>query len=158
MFRIRNIALLLTLALPATAVAQAPNLSGTWVLQKDKSDFGMMPAPNGRTDVITHAEPSITIKRSIDSDQTGKVTSDLVYAVDGKEWKNKTADGNELTSTLKWDGPVLVVTSLISTPNGDATITDRFSVSADGKTLTQDRLIAIQGQELTQKMVLAKQP
>ena len=29
MFRIRNIALLLTLALPATVAAQVPNLSGT---------------------------------------------------------------------------------------------------------------------------------
>ena len=33
MLRIRNIALLLTLALPAVAAAQAPDLSGTWVLQ-----------------------------------------------------------------------------------------------------------------------------
>ena len=157
MFRIRNIALLMTLALPAAAVAQAPNLSGTWVLQIDKSDFGMMPAPTSRTDVITHAEPNLTIKRSIESQQTGKVSSDLVYAVDGKEWKNTTADGNEIKSTLKWDGAVLVVTSLITTPQGDATITDRFSLSGDGKTLTQDRVISIQGQELTQKMVLAKQ-
>jgi hypothetical protein len=157
MFRIRNIALLLTLALPAAAVAQAPNLSGTWVLQTDKSDFGMMPGPTSRTDVITHAEPNLTIKRTIESEQTGKVSSDLVYAVDGKEWKNKTSDGTEITSTLKWDGAVLVVTSQISTPNGDATITDRFSLSADGKTLTQDRAISVQGQELTQKMVLAKQ-
>jgi len=157
MLRIRNIALLLTLALPAAAAAQAPDLSGTWVLQTDKSDFGMMPAPTSRTDVITHKDPSLTIKRSIVSTQTGSVTSELVYAIDGKEWKNKTADGQELTSTLKWDGPVLVVTSMLNTPNGEATITDRFSVSADGKTMTQDRLISIAGQEITQKMVLAKQ-
>ena len=91
------------------------------------------------------------------SAQTGSVTSDLVYAIDGKEWKNKTADGAELTSTLKWDGQVLVVTSVLNTPQGEATITDRFSLSADGKTMTQDRVIAIQGQEIAQKMVLAKQ-
>ena len=127
------------------------------LLQTDKSDFGMMPGPTSRTDVITHAEPKLTIKRSLESEQTGKVTSDLVYAIDGKEWKNTTADGNELRSTLKWDGAVLVVTSQITTPNGDATITDRFSLSSDGKTMTQDRVISIQGQELTQKMVLAKQ-
>lgn len=157
MFRVRNIALLLTLALPSAVVAQVPNLSGTWVLQADKSDFGMMPGPTSRTDVITHTEPGITIKRSMESSQTGAVSTELVYGVDGKEWKNKLSDGNEITSTLKWDGPVLVVTSLISTPNGDATITDRFSLSADGKTLTQDRAISVQGQELTQKMVLAKQ-
>jgi hypothetical protein len=157
MFRTRNIALLLTLALPATAVAQAPDLSGTWVLQVDKSDFGPMPGPTKRTDVITHKEPSLTVKRSVESPQNGAATSELVYAVDGKEWKNKTADGNELTSTLKWDGAVLVVTTVAVTPNGEVTITDRFALSSDGKTLTQDRTIAVQGQELAQKMVLAKQ-
>ena len=36
MVRVRNIAMLLTLALPATAMAQVPDLSGTWVLQADK--------------------------------------------------------------------------------------------------------------------------
>ena len=157
MLHIRNIALLLTLALPAAAAAQAPDLSGTWVLQVDKSDFGMMPGPTSRTDVITHKDPSLTIKRSIVSQQTGSVTSDLVYAIDGKEWKNKTADGAELTSTLKWDGPVLVVTSSLTTPQGDAVITDRFTLSSDGKTMTQERVIAIAGQEIAQKMVLAKQ-
>ena len=156
MVRVRNIALLLTLALPAGAVAQAPNLSGTWVLQVDKSDFGPMPAPTSRTDVIDHKDSKLTVKRSVVSGQ-GPSSSDLVYEIDGKPWKNKTADGNELSSTLKWDGPVLVVVTDINTPQGEAVVTDRFSLSADGKTLTQDRVISVQGQELTQKMVLVKQ-
>ena len=156
MFRVRNIAFLLAVALPVSLSAQAPNLSGTWVLQVDKSDFGPMPGPTSRTDVIDHQDPKITIKRSLVG-PNGPATSDLVYGVDGKPWKNTMSDGNELTSTLKWDGPVLVVSSTISTPNGDATVTDRFSLSGDGKTLTQDRVIAVAGQEITQKMVLAKQ-
>ncbi len=157
MFRVRNIALLLAFALPISLSAQAPNLSGTWVLQADKSDFGMMPAPTSRTDVITHTEPSLTIKRSIVSAQQGSLSSDLVYAVDGKPWKNKTSDGTEITSTLSWDGTVLVVTSSLTTPQGEALVTDRLSLSTDGKTLTQERVIAIQGQEIAQRMVLAKQ-
>ena len=156
MLRVRNIALLLALAIPASVSAQAPNLSGTWVLQADKSDFGPMPGPTSRTDVIDHQEPKLTVKRSLVT-PNGPVSSELVYAIDGKEWKNTTVDGNQLTSTLKWDGAVLVISTLANTPNGEATITDRFSLSADGKTMTQDRVIGIQGQELTQKMVLAKQ-
>jgi len=149
--------LLSALALPAVLVAQAPpNLSGTWQLQVDKSDFGMMPGPTSRTDVVDHKEPSLRIKRSLEGPQ-GPTTTDLVYAVDGKEWKNETPDGNELVSTLKWDGAVLVVTTTITVPQGEAVITDRFSLSTDGKMLTQDRVIAIQGQEITQKMVLARQ-
>ena len=148
--------LTLALAVPALAGAQdVPNLSGTWVLQADKSDFGMMPAPTSRTDVITHKEPSLVIKRSISMAQ-GDVTTELTFGVDGKPWKN-TSMGNEMSSTLKWDGKVLVVVSSVSTPQGDATITDRFTLSDDGKTLTQARVIAIQGQEIAQRMVLVKQ-
>lgn len=148
--------LLAALALPAGLAAQAPNLSGTWQLQVDKSDFGMMPGPTSRTDVIDHKDPSLTIKRSLVGPQ-GPSSTDLVYAIDGKEWKNKAGDGSELVSTLKWDGAVLVVVTNITTPQGEAVITDRFSLSGDGKTLTQDRVIGIQGQEIVQKMVLAKQ-
>jgi hypothetical protein len=148
--------LLAALAAPAGLAAQAPNLSGTWQLQVDKSDFGMMPGPTSRTDVIDHKDPSLTIKRSLVGPQ-GPSSTDLVYAVDGKEWKNKAGDGSELVSTLKWDGAVLVVVTNITTPQGEAVITDRFSLSSDGRTLTQERVIAIQGQEIAQKMVLAKQ-
>ena len=87
----------------------------------------------------------------------GSASSDLVYSVDGKPWKNTTSDGSEITSTLKWEGPVLVVASIVNTPNGEATITDRFSLSPDGKTMTQDRHIAVAGQEISQKMILVKQ-
>ena len=155
MFRIRNIALLLTLALPASAVAQAPNLSGTWVLQADKSDFGPMPGPTSRTDVIDHKEPKLNIKRTQEGAQ-GSVSSELIYEVDGKAWKNKAGE-SDLSSVLKWDGAVLVIVTDITTPQGEAVITDRYSLAADGKTLTQDRVISIQGQELTQKLVLVKQ-
>jgi hypothetical protein len=148
---------LLTSTTPALSYAQhAPNLSGTWVLQVDKSDFGMMPAPTSRTDVIDHQDPKLTIKRTVVAGGAETV-GNLVFGVDGKPYKNMMGT-SELTSTLKWDGPVLVVTTLTSTPQGEVTLTDRFSLSADGKTLTQDRSISVQGQELTQKLVLVKQP
>jgi hypothetical protein len=147
-----------TLAASTTARAQSvPNLSGTWVLQVDKSSFGMGPAPSSRTDVIDHQEPKLLIKRTIVNAAGGSTTSDLVYAVDGKPYKN-TVGTNELMSTLKWDGATLVMTSQTSTPQGEFTITDRYTLSADGKTLTQARQIAAQGQEISQTMILAKQP
>jgi hypothetical protein len=46
----------------------------------------------------------------------------------------------------------------VTTPQGAATITDRYTLSADGKTLTQARTIAVQGQEIPQTLVLTKQP
>ncbi|HTL05382.1 MAG TPA: hypothetical protein VL241_06510 [Gemmatimonadales bacterium] len=146
-----------TLLAAATATGQSvPNLSGTWVLQVDKSNFGEMPGPQSRTDVIEHAEPKLTIKRTVVS-AAGETTSTLVYAVDGKPYKNMVGP-SELTSTLKWDGQALVMVSTLTTPQGDVTITDKYTLSADGKTLNQARTLSAQGQEIAQTMVLTKQP
>ena len=141
---------------PRVGVAQhVPNLSGTWVLQADKSDFGPAPAPTSRTDVVDHQEPKLNIKRTIVQNGT-EVVGNLVFVIDGKEYKN-TMGPQELASTLKWDGQVLVVTTSTSMQGADVSLVDRYTLSADGKTLTQDRTIGVQGQTLTQKLVFAKQ-
>ncbi len=148
----------IALALPAVAAygqSQVPNLSGTWVLQSDKSDFGPMAAPSGRTDVIEHAEPRLTIKRTVVFQGTPTV-SDLVYVVDGKPHKNTTAIG-EMSSTLSWEGQTLVMVTILTTAAGQGTITDRFSLSADGKTMTVGRTLSSEGQDVPQRMVFAKQ-
>jgi hypothetical protein len=146
-------------AAPNTSTAQSvPNLSGTWVLQMDKSDFGMMPAPTSRTDVINHQEPKLTIKRTVTSAAGDTTSSNLVYQVDGKPYKNMVGQ-NELTSTLRWDGMTLVMATTVQTPQGEVTITDRFTLAADGKTLGQARTFSAGGQEVgNQTMLLAKQP
>jgi len=153
---------LLALALVAsgaTASAQSaaiPNLSGTWVLQVDKSDFAGMQAPSARTDVVDHQEPRITIKRTVTANGTEN-SSNLVYGIDGKPYKNMVGP-SELTSTLHWEGSTLVsVTTAPNPQGGDITITDRYELSQDGKTLTQKRTFSVPGQELTQTMVLVKQ-
>ena len=154
-----SVAAVAVLAAAAPGVSQAqtvPNLTGTWVLQLDKSDFGMMPGPQSRTDVIDHQEPKLTIKRTATS-AAGETTASLVYEVDGKPYKNLVGP-SEVTSTLKWEGGILVMASTISTPQGDVTITDRYTLSADGQTLTQARTLSLQGQEASQTFVLAKQP
>ena len=38
----------------AASLAAKPNFSGTWTLNVSKSDFGMLPGPTSRTDVIEH--------------------------------------------------------------------------------------------------------
>lgn len=143
------------LALTPLAAQKVPDLSGTWVMALDKSDFGPMPAPQTRTDVIVHQEPSITDKRTIVLGN-GETTSTLVYAVDGKPHVNHIGD-LEATSILKWDGPVLVMESTLKSPQGEATVVDRFTLSADGKTLTQARTLNIGGQQATQTIVMLKQ-
>jgi hypothetical protein len=149
--------LAIAFAIPAVSAAQqVPNLSGTWVLQADKSDFGMMPSPQSRTDVIEHQEPKLTIKRTVLTTAAGESILNLVYAVDGKPHKNM-AGPSELTSLLSWEGRTLVTVSTLETGQGQATITDRLTLSEDGKTLTQQRTLSMQGQEAKQTMVMVKQ-
>ena len=153
---------LLALALvgsAATASAQTssvPNLSGTWVLQVDKSDFAGMLVPTSRTDVVDHQEPKLTIKRSVTANGQ-ETTSNLVYVIDSKPYKNMVGP-NEYTSALHWEGSTLVSVSTVQDPRaGEVTITDRYDLSPDGNTLTQKRTLSAQGQSATQTIVLAKQ-
>jgi hypothetical protein len=150
---------ILVLALAAgwtgTATAQVPNLTGTWALDAAKSNFGQLPAPQNRSDVIDHREPQLTIKRTILQDGA-PATLDLKYAIDGKPHANTTPQG-QITSTLTWEGRVLVMKSQVPTDGGAAEIVDRMTLSSDGKTLTQDRTISVQGQEIKQTIVLIKQ-
>ena len=143
----------------ATASAQGtsiPNLSGTWVLQVDKSDFAGMQAPTARTDAFDHQEPKLTIKRAVTANGQENTTT-LVYGIDSKPYKNMVGP-SEVTSTLQWEGSTLVSVSTVPNPQGGVvTITDRYELSQDGKTLTQKRTFSADGQELTQTMVLIKQ-
>jgi hypothetical protein len=146
------------LTLPWSAPASAqdkPDLSGTWVMVAEKSDFGAMPAPTSRTDVIEHKGTSLVMKRKQSGGPMGEVESTLTYGIDGKEYQNK-AGPNDVTSKLRWEGDVLVIESTVKTEQGDATVVDRYNLSADKKTLTQNRTISIQGQQLAQTIVLAK--
>ncbi len=134
---------------------KAPDLSGVWVLQIDKSDFGPLPPVESRTDSVDHKDPKLIIKRAVSAGGQLNVTT-LTYGIDGKPYTNKVGP-NEVTSTLHWEGAVLVSVSSVPNPEGQITITDRYEVSADGKTLTQRRTLSIQGQEAIQTFVLAKQ-
>ena len=148
---------MLALAAPRVSAAQSvPSLSGTWILQVDKSDFGPMPPPASRTDVIDHQEPKLTIKRTVVS-VAGTNSTELVLAVDGKPYKNAGVMG-ETVSTLHWDGQTLVIVNTVESPQGQFTATDRVTLSSDGKTMNVARVLSIAGQEVTQTLVLAKQP
>lgn len=147
--------LLLAVAVGPLEAQSPPNLSGTWVLQLAESDFGPIPAPEGRTDVIDHQEPRITIRRTVVA-QGQETTTDLRYAVDGERHAN-TAGGLEMGSRLSWNGAALTMVSAAQTPQGEVGIVDVFTLSEDGQTLTQARTLTLGGQELSQRLVLKKQ-
>ena len=136
--------------------AQAkPNFSGTWKLNTGKSDFGAMPAPDTRADKITHEDPDLKDSFT-QSGQMGEVTAEMKYSTDGKETTNSVR-GNQIKSTAKWEGDELAIAGKTSFNGADVTLNDRWSLSADGKTLTIQRHVNSPMGETDQKIVLEKQ-
>ena len=82
----------------ATSLAAKPNFSGTWTLNVSKSDFGMLPGPTSRTDVIEHNDPAL--KDTVTQEtQQGPQNATLNYTTDGKEATNEQGPMT-VTSTL----------------------------------------------------------
>lgn len=152
--RIGTVAAVLGFSTPLRA-QDVPNLTGTWVLDISLSDFGMMLVPLSRTDVIEHQEPSLTLRQEIVSSNGVRIFN-LLYRIDGKPHKNK-AGLDDLSSMLRWDGEVLVVSSTVETPQGQIVITDRYHLSPDRTALTQIRVFTIGKRETTQRLVFARQ-
>src|SRR5579862_3139667 len=123
------------------ANAQAkPNFSGIWKVNVAKSDFGALPAPDSRTDQITHQDPDLKVHVS-QSGQMGDITYDAIYTTDGKEASN-TINGNVFKSTIKWDGDNLAVDTKGSFNGNEFTAKDRWTLSEGGKTMTVQRHLA----------------
>ena len=138
MQRIVGMAALIGLTVCGTVAAQSkPDFSGDWKMNAEASNFGGMPAPSSLTEKIAHEEPTVKVTTA-QSGEFGDWNSDFIFTTDGKECLNKVADF-QVKSTLKWDGSVLVVDSTMDFQGSPATMTDRWSLSEDGKTMTIDR-------------------
>ena len=132
-----------------------PDFSGTWKMNVAKSDFGALPGPSSRTDVITHKEPSLTDDVTAEGAQ-GKQQYTVKYTTDAKEVTNQMGP-REVKSTMKWEGNNLVINSKFSYNDSEVTAQSNWALSADGKTLTINVHYASPMGETDQKIVYEKQ-
>ena len=146
------LAILMLAALPVLAKA---NFSGDWRLNVSKSEFGQMPAPNSMTQKIAHEAPRLKVAAKSSSER-GDFEYQFNFTTDGKECANEIR-GNPSRSTLKWDGDALVIESKSRFGDSEFTIRDKWTLSADGKTLTMERHFSSAMGEGDQKLVLEKQ-
>jgi len=111
-----------------------PNLNGVWKMDPARSDFGAGPVSESRLDRISldgvNLKDTITQKLR----HRDESTYDMIYTIDGKECTNH-VNGNQVKSTARWEGDELVIESVVYTLL-KANIADRWSLSADGKTIT----------------------
>jgi len=152
----RTFTLLLFLAISALPAFAKPNFSGDWKLNTGKSTFGEMPAPSSMTQKVTHAEPNLATATKQSSDM-GDFDMQAKYTTDGKECTNEGFGGAPSKSILKWDGDTLTIETKGQFGDQEFTMSEKWVLSGDGKTLTITRAFKSAMGEGQQKMVLDKQ-
>jgi hypothetical protein len=148
--------LAVVLAVPSLAFAQAPNFSGKWIQDMEKSDppmGGRGPAgPQNLT--ITQTATELAIER-----ETPNGAMKTVYKLDGTESVNVGGRGGEVKSKSAWEGSKLVTKSsqTMNMQGTEATIesTETRSLEADG-TMTVVTVRKAPNGETTRKVVFKK--
>jgi hypothetical protein len=79
------------------------------------------------------------------------------YTTDGKECTNQGFQGSTMKSVVKWDGDALVIESKGQFGDNEFTMTQKWTLSADGKTLNVAQTFKSAMGEGEQKLVFDKQ-
>lgn len=135
--------------------ADKPDFSGDWKMDADKSVFGPMPPPTSMTRKIDHKDPDVTVNLSQSSPQ-GDMNAIIKYSTDGKETTNSLM-GNDVKSKAAWDGKALVITSAANFGGADVKLINKWTLSDDGKTLTDVQNISMPQGDFEMTFVLVKQ-
>lgn len=121
-----------------SVLAQAPDLSGTWVLDTGKSQ---VIASAGFTGLISAGAPA-TLHITQPANGAVVVESQINEAhvriyKPGGQTSTPAGQGGAVLMTTRWEGSALVSEGTMKAPNGDTTtLLEKFSLSADGKLLT----------------------
>ena len=138
----------------AVSALGAPNLSGGWKANIEKSDFGPFPPPYELTEQIEHKDPSLKITWHLDGEQ-GEDGGVATFMTDGTETVNLFGD-LELTSVVIWEGDLLKFKSRGLLQGSEAEFEESWTVSEDGKTITVNRRMSSVMGEAKQKLVLER--
>ena len=127
-------AALLVAAFFIAAVAAPPDFSGTWVLIVDRTDFGGERPPQSKVQIVEHKGTELVVTIH-EVDERGPVHGTARYTTDGQKCVNDVF-GNPMTSSISWDGAVMIMRTWGKFGDADIMLVDRWSISPDGKTLT----------------------
>lgn len=140
-------AVLIVLALLAPsarlAAQQAPptgaDLTGTWVINRAKSDFGALPPPTIDSSTVTRVGNFYQIDATSDFGGRGTQHVVLKWPVADGETTNDLASGATIHTTTRIQHDTTTFSSTISVQDRVVALqTGRTYRSADGKTLTRE--------------------
>ena len=144
--------LFLLVGLAVGAWGADPDLTGTWRLNHDKSDFGRAARPGTVVTKIRQQGGELRAESTTD----GSV-SEYRWTLDGKESVNRIR-GNEVKAVAEWRGPILQVKVKMTVQGTARGMTDQYSLAGDGKTMTIYRTINGPNGEIEQRYVYDKVP
>jgi hypothetical protein len=139
-------ALLALIAFPLAAVAvDVANLTGTWLLNVDKSTWGKARRPHSVVIQVEHNEPHLTYHGTV-VDVTGENTRGFGFdgAIDGNEYPMTRSFGAGRIVITRTDARTF--TSVFKTNDGLYTEATTTTISEDGKVLVRKiRVLAPDG-------------
>jgi len=149
-------AIFATFVFAALGFAQSQtDFSGNWKLNVGKSEYGMLPPPESRTDKIEQSKDGISDSVSA-VNQQGKTEYVLKFTTDGKETATK-AGGRDVKVTASWDGPALVVTTKLDFQGQEVVAKAKWTLCDDKSSMTQTVHLTSPMGEMDQKVVFEKQ-
>jgi hypothetical protein len=120
-------------AIPASATDPDRDFSGKWMLDSSASSLRSLGL----------VEADLTVSQGDAGLLISTGSSKWSYALDGSETR-KSAGGESRNSVTKWEGPALIVNTLVS-GGQEFTVKDRWTLSRDHNTLTIRREIVRAG-------------
>ena len=156
--------LLLAIGLGLVAIAVAGvDFSGTWAINAEKT-AAANPAPpggggggGGRGGGMGGGE--MTIKQTGNeltiSQVRGQNTVETKYVMDGAEHSAE-AQGGTMKYKAVLSGDTVAITGTRTTQRGEMPLNTKYTLSADGKTLTVINVMNMQGQEMERKSIYDK--
>ena len=128
-----------------------PDFSGTWQLSLTASDFGTATPPRAMVSRIRHKDPAFIVNSTV-VNALGEQESEYRWWTDGKTSSN-TVGGLNFTTKVVWEGSTLVATSSTTGQQGPIEMTDRWSLTPEGKTLKVSRVLKTSGRIVEQTYV-----
>lgn len=155
MYRKSGLALVMVIACSCLLLSAPVDFSGKWVL--DKSQSQVRSRDGGTPDItLTVEQPGETLKIKQES-STEWMNRDYSLQLNGETQEVPGRGGRMSKVTPKWEGNVLVLTTVREGQQGTMTSVDRWQLSADGKTLTISGKIQSSRGEFESRMVFQKQ-
>ncbi len=144
-------------ALASLAVAaDKPNFSGEWKMDASKSNLGPMPPPDSLVRKVEYTDPTLTITEARTGGPQGDQKATMALSTDGKE-TTISLFGNDAKAVAAWEGDALVIKMKASIQGNELNLTQKWTLSEDGKVLTDAWHIAAPQGEFDMTYVLNKQ-